>query len=262
MAGVIVEGCDGSGKTTLIRALRDKFHWPVVHVVQPGNPDILQMMKLIGCAPVIFDRFHWSPVAYGAALREGPELTPFDLWALDGMLMNRGFVNVYCETDIDTMLFNNKKEEQLWEAVRENASVRKIIHEYREFEHTSQVACYSYDYQVESTETLLVRMDLVKMMVGFEGPPGVQGHPRPTTWFVGDERADKGTKGITIPFYDVGISDKLVTGTLLHRALIENDLTWKNGVALSNSAREDLQAVYSQLEEPKIVVALGAIANK
>ena len=259
MPGIVVEGCDGSGKTTLIRVLRDYFHWPVVHVVQPHNPNILQMMKLIECSPVIFDRFHWSPVVYGEALREGPELTPYDLWALDGMLMNRGFINVYCETDIDTMLSNNAKEVQLWEAVRTKSSVKRIIHEYRMLELTSQLVCYSYDYKEETTDTLL---DLIKTMVGFEGPPGVQGHPKPTTWLVGDERADKGAKGISIPFYDVGISRQLVSGTLLYGALIENDLTWKNRVALSNSAGENLQTVYSQLEEPEVVVALGAVANK
>ncbi|KKL88115.1 hypothetical protein LCGC14_1927970 [marine sediment metagenome] len=257
MPGIVVEGCDGSGKTTLIRVLRDHFHWPVVHVVQPHNPDILQMMRLIECSPVIFDRFHWSPVVYGEALREGPELTPYDLWALDGMLMNRGFINVYCETDINTMLRNNVKEEQLWEAVRTKSSIKRIIHEYRMLEQTSQLTCYLYDYRAETTDTLL---DLIKTMVGFEGPRGVQGHPQPTTWFVGDERADKGAKGISIPFYDVGISDQLVTGTLLHRALIENDLTWNKRVALSNSAGEDLQTVYSQLGEPATVVALGRVA--
>ncbi len=123
----------------------------------------------------------------------------------------------------------------------------------------TQLTCYSYDYQKETTDTLL---DLIKATVGFEGPPGVQGHPRPITWLVGDERADKGTKGISIPFYDAEISDQLVSGTLLYGALMENDLTWKNRVALSNSAGENLQAVYSQLGEPEVVVALGAVADK
>ncbi|KKL08242.1 hypothetical protein LCGC14_2577830 [marine sediment metagenome] len=259
MAGIVVDGCDGSGKTTLIRTLRDYFHWPVVHVVQPHKPDILQMMKLIECAPVIFDRFHWSPVVYGAALRKGPELAPYDLWALDGMLMNRGFINVYCETDINTMLINNKKEEQLWEAVRKKSSVTRIVHEYRLLEQANQLICYSYDYQAETTDTLL---DLIRTMVGFEGPARVQGHPKPTTWFVGDERADKGRGGISIPFYDIGISNKLVSGTLLYQALVENNLTWNKRVALSNSAGEDLQTVYSQLGEPAMVVALGRVAAR
>ncbi|KKL08745.1 hypothetical protein LCGC14_2572770 [marine sediment metagenome] len=257
MAGVVVEGADGSGKTTLIRAIRDKFHWPVVHVVQPNNPDILQMIKLAECAPVVFDRFHLSPVVYGAALREGPELTLYDLWALDGLLMNKGFVVVYCETDLGTMLFNNSKEEQLWEAVRKPEPLKEIVDQYLAIlEQTSTFWCV-YDYKTISLGRSLATLESFTRP---EGPKGVLGHQQPDIWFVGDARADKGTRGLTLPFYDVGISDKLISGTLLHKALISNDLTWGSGVALSNSAGEDLRAVYSQLGEPAIVVALGRMA--
>lgn len=258
MSGVIVEGPDGSGKTTLIKAIRNRFYWPVVHVVQPGKPDIKQMLRLLECSPVVFDRFHWSPVAYGVALREGSELSPYDLWALEGLLMNKGYVTVLCLSDMGTMLANNKKEEQLFSEVREEKAMWKIVNQYSLLLLTCELPYFVYDYR---TDTLSNTLGFVDGNCLPEGPRGVLGNIRPKIWFVGDERADKGTKGISIPFYDVDIFDKLVSGTLFYRALQANDYTWQRGVALSNSAGEDLQKVYSELGEPRKVVALGAVAG-
>ncbi len=257
MPGIVVEGCDGSGKTTLIRALRDKFHWPVVHVVQPHDPNIRQMLSLVECAPVIFDRFQWSPVAYGEALRKGSELSKYDLWALDGLLMNKGFVTVYCETDMPTMVANNFREEQLFKEVRSPIMVKKIVREYRKLARSSDLACYYYNYQIDNLDTILER---IQNGVRPEGPSGVLGSRLPMRWFVGDERADKGNEGISIPFYDVGISEKLMSGTLLHKALNGAGISWSS-MALSNSAGEDLLAVYNQLGGPKKVIALGNVAR-
>ncbi len=258
MPGVVVEGPDGSGKTTLIKAIRNRFYWPVVHVVQPGKPDIKQMLKLLECSPIVFDRFHWSPVAYGVALREGPELSPYDLWALEGLLMNKGYATVLCLSDMDTMLANNRKEEQLWSEVREEKTKQRLVDQYSLLYLTRELPGMIYDY---GTTEVAKPLDFVAISSVDQGPSGVLGNTTPQIWLVGDERADKGAQGITIPFYDTGISNKLVSGTLLYEALRANGYTWERGVALSNSAGKNLRAVYSQLGEPATVVALGRVAQ-
>ena len=258
MSGVVVEGPDGSGKTSLVRELRNRLHYPVIHVVQPKRPNVTQMLQLLDCGPAIFDRFQWSPIAYGDALRDGPELSSYDLWALDGYLMSRGYVLLFCVTDVLTMLENNRKAPQLWEAVKNYAPLSKLVARYSRLYETSELRRFVFDYQKTETEEVI---SYVNAFAREAAPEHVLGHPRPKIWFVGDERADKGSKGVHVPFYDEGISDKLLSGTLLHRALTDAGLTWGRGVALSNSANVDLRAVYSALGEPERVVALGAAAN-
>ena len=252
-----MEGVDGSGKTTLIRALRDALHLPVVHVVQPRSPDIKQMLSFLDCGPIIFDRFHWSPVVYGKVLRDGPELSGYDLWALDGYLMSRGYVSILCVTDLETMLENNRNAPQLWEEVRKAEVLINLRDSYFNLHYSSELPRLFFDYRVEGIELV------IKAYTEFAkaaAPEHVLGHPKPDIWFVGDERADRGSNGIKIPFYGVGVSDKLLSGTLLYRALRDNGYTWGKGVALSNSAGVDLAKVYNELGEPKVVVSLGAAA--
>lgn len=258
MAGCIVEGPDGSGKTTLIRALRDSLHLPVVHVVQPKSPDIKQMLSFLDCGPIIFDRFSWSPVVYGTVLRDGPELSEYDLWALDGYLMSRGYISVLCVTDLERMLENNRSAPQLWNEVRRSKTLIKLRDEYLALHFKSELPRLLFDYQVDNLDSVVKSYET---LAGPAAPEHVLGHPRPEVWFVGDERADHGNNGIKIPFYGVGISDKLLSGTLLYQALQKAKLTWGRGVALSNSVNVDLREVYSALGEPKKVVALGAVAN-
>lgn len=146
MAGIIIEGPDGSGKTTLIRELLHTFQYPTIHVVQPGAPHILQMIKLIYASPVIFDRFHLSPVVYGKVLRDGPELKQDSVDLLEGLLLERGFVQIICLTRIETMLVNNQKEEQLWETVREVPVIEKLYEAYLLEASRTKIPTLLYDY--------------------------------------------------------------------------------------------------------------------
>lgn len=259
MAGVIIEGPDGAGKTSLIKKLQHDRGWPVAHVVQPVIPNVRQMLNLASCDPIIFDRYHWSPIVYGEVLRFGPELTPYDVWALEGHLMNRGFVVILCLTDPSTMRENNWKADQLWDAVREYDVVVKLRKGYQNLTSRTTLPLKTFNYQKHSFEMFDEFVETHSMP---SGPVNVLGHIKPDVWFVGDERADKGSKGITIPFYDIEIYGKLLSGTLLYKSLIDNGLTWDSGVALSNSAGEDLRLMYDQLGRPRQIVALGAVASK
>lgn len=258
MSGVVVEGPDGSGKTELIKRIQHGKKWPMVHVVQPSTPDVRQMLDLASCEPVLFDRYHWSPVVYGKVLRKGPELSDYDLWALEGHLINRGFVLVVCLTDGATMVENNLKEDQLWDEVRRMEVVGHLRDAYLHLMVSTDmpVKLFNYKRQADHQDTF----DFIEQHTTAPGPVDTLGHVKPDIWFVGDERKDLSGKGLSIPFYDTGIADKLLSGTLLYRALRDNHYTWRNKVALSNSAERPLRCDYERLGEPRVVVALGKVA--
>ena len=152
---MVVEGADGAGKTTLIRALRDYFGWPVVHVVQPNIPNVVQMHKLIQAGPVIFDRFHWSPQVYGEVLRDGPELSPVLYKGLESHLYREAYSVIYCQTDIDVMLENNKKAPQLWEEVKNYGLLTELLLVYGQMVCDSHLPVFTYEYQEGNPEQVI-----------------------------------------------------------------------------------------------------------
>jgi len=254
MPGIVVEGCDGAGKTTLIKALRNRLFWPTVHVVQPGRPDVQQMLKLLTCSPLIIDRFHLSPIVYGEALRDGPELTPYDVWALEGLLIAQGYTGILCSTDATTMMVNNLKVEQLWEATRELETVEKLDRLYHVAADSSLISFKHYDYQAPVT------LDDVG---GPAASIGYLGTNKPFVLLVGDEVNHRGPKLEEAPFYTQGNNGKLVGGTLLCEAMLLANLDWRvaglvNSVYLHQV--RDLAQLYEQLGRPR-VIALGNNAD-
>jgi thymidylate kinase len=263
VGGIVIEGPDGSGKTTLIDKLRRQttINWPIVHVVQPGVPDIRQMIALIKAGPIIFDRFHLSPIVYGEVLRAGPELDEHDRWALEGMLKARGFLTVICLTSVERMCLNNRAAEQMFESVREKEIVRRLLLGYLRsavdgFAHGVVV----FDYQVQSNA------DLIDYILNCDlgvAPEGVLGTPSPTRWLVGDERNDDDTLLEDVPFYAPCTGHILMGGSLLTRSFKRLGWTWDT-TALSNSVlggkEVDLAGVYKRLGEPRVVIALGKVA--
>lgn len=256
MAGVIVEGVDGAGKTTLIRYLRDHTFWPVCHVVQPYEPNVPQMLELAACAPVIFDRFHLSPVVYGEVLREGPELDRYDLWGIEGFLKGRGYELIWCDTSVNTMVNNNRKEEQLWELTREGEVVAKLSSAYAKTFSRSELSKHFYNYEAQHPGSTLG-------LATTELPLGIQGTGYPTIWIVGDEKQQT-REGVMeyLPFYTPHVGDQLLSGTLLQRSMDKLGWDWR-WVAMSNSAINGavvpLREWYNLLE-PSIVISLGGEA--
>lgn len=126
-AGYVIEGPDGGGKTYLARLLRNRLYWPVIQVVQPFEPNIEQMRALLKVGPVIFDRYHLSPVTYGDVLRQGRELSQEQEEGFNVLLKNNNYTLVICITDVDTMLENNGRADQLWNEVRERDVLERLI---------------------------------------------------------------------------------------------------------------------------------------
>lgn len=113
---VIVEGVDGSGKTTLCRRIQHQAFgvsdpglargsWKIVPV---GPPEVQEgfMARYVHQASlvlkdglhVIYDRFHYGDHAYGTEFRGGTnDLLPHEWEALEELLLTMGAVVILCE---------------------------------------------------------------------------------------------------------------------------------------------------------------------
>lgn len=243
---IVVEGIDGSGKTTLANALGEKLGWPVLHWANPGRTDATKLLPFLLNGPTILDRGHLTPQVYGEVLRGKPDLPPYDFWALSGVLKAKGCVTILCDVDLETAWANVRSRPALFEITR--AQLARLQGAFRALD------LPRFDYR-EGVE-------VIPFAAPVEAPAGVVGSPRPSVWLVGDEKARYGPLE-EVPFYAEGVAEQLLSGTLLHRAMTTAGLTWE-GSALSNSrlwGRDvDLAEVYERLGRPERTVALGNVA--
>ena len=85
--GIIIEGSDCSGKTTLIEALKDRLghlDWQIINVGhEPTNQFDRYMSLYINSDKVIFDRGHFSEIVYGHLWRGGHGMSHQECSLLD-----------------------------------------------------------------------------------------------------------------------------------------------------------------------------------
>lgn len=114
--GIIVEGPDCSGKSSLVRRLKAELSggWDVL---QMGHKDGDQFKRYLGvylqADRLLLDRSHFSEVVYGDLCRGGRHFAPWERALLDG-IAEHDFVTVLCTAPVS----------QLWERYRTmNAAV-------------------------------------------------------------------------------------------------------------------------------------------
>lgn len=102
MPGIIVEGGDQQGKSTLVKKLQRHYGWPSIHFVKPKdekfdhNSDYLMGSGLNSCG-LLYDRSFLSEMAYGTALRGGSEIGAERFVMYDQVFASRRFMLVLCE---------------------------------------------------------------------------------------------------------------------------------------------------------------------
>jgi thymidylate kinase len=119
MKRIIVEGIDGSGKSTLISELRSEFHFllPVVNDKQSEQnfnewwPYQLEVEYQPGIIP-IHDRFYYSELVYGPVIRGslvGDRKVHIDV---RNQLRKEAFL-IYCRPTLANIIKDSKTNEQM-----------------------------------------------------------------------------------------------------------------------------------------------------
>lgn len=102
---IIIEGPDGSGKTTLANLLSKQTGYPVIHRSQPkSEEEKAQMMQsyvdvIKSGRNAIFDRCWYSEMVYGPIMRDASVISYKEMYELERMLAKKGALIIHCTDD-------------------------------------------------------------------------------------------------------------------------------------------------------------------
>lgn len=99
---LILEGPDGSGKTTLAEQLQRQTGYQLLHRTQPKNEEDKKRMMdeyvqvLKAGKNVIMDRAWYSELVYGPVMRDTSVLTYPQMYELEKLAAKNGAIVIYC----------------------------------------------------------------------------------------------------------------------------------------------------------------------
>jgi len=101
---VIIDGCDGVGKSTIAAHIEEQMRWLVRHAdYQPDVTDVYEYYRsvLSDAKDTAFDRSFTSEVVYGVTLRERSRLRPDQTQMLVELVAahHGGFIHVHATPD-------------------------------------------------------------------------------------------------------------------------------------------------------------------
>ena len=92
---ILVEGADGSGKTTLVNQLNEYFPTLRINMGNDHIPDFYDNLTCMG-EDIVLDRSFITDVVYRLALDDGKETDGIDIFYIEHILLDS--VVVYCKT--------------------------------------------------------------------------------------------------------------------------------------------------------------------
>ena len=124
----IIEGADGTGKTTLANYLSKATGFPIKHRSKPKNEEERQEMyknyleDIKSSKGVIWDRAFYSEMVYGPVMRDKSYIDKSQMIEFEILLAKHGAVIIFCDTCMDSSWDNmqNRGEDYI---------VAKCVHE-------------------------------------------------------------------------------------------------------------------------------------
>lgn len=147
---VVLEGPDGSGKTTLAEALgREGYEY--AHCGAPEKPAFYYYMDGLRSTqgPTVMDRFHVGSYVYGTAFRHMDDLSDYERWTLEGTVLGQGGVMIYTCPPAHVTAKNlergpDNEEATIYEVPEKQLEIRQLYEHF--MSRRTQLPLINYDY--------------------------------------------------------------------------------------------------------------------
>lgn len=259
---IVLEGCDGAGKSKLAGTLCDRYDLKYHHEGPPPRKipplehyaGVLEShrwsIKRGEIKGVVFDRFAMGERVYGPIYRNEDRFSDHE-WKLFTRLLNAAdALHIICNPPFEVCVKNwQRRADQ--EMVKDVEVLRRIYDTYMLMSKDEWVIHWLYDYTDPSSLNELEGM----LSLGWDPlSPGVIGHPKARFLFIGEMGAKANAFTADLPFFG-----SVNSSGYLNRA-IEDAQFREDEIALVNALRHDSQVP----EWPKDVVhiALGRVAEQ
>lgn len=218
---IVIEGVDGSGKTTLARQLeREGYRYRHHGKPAPGE-DLFQTYTyaiLRARGKTVFDRLHLGETVYGPVVRGVSQLQAYDVALLDRLITARGGITIICSPPYAVSRGNwqvRLEGEMLQDLSSYTAVYGKYVKHadnpyYGLYDYTNRVGVESWQYQNDSL------------------PPGYLGYPGAKLLVVGERVNPRKTGYRDLPFYDRGGCSRFLTEALYETGFKECELVFTN----------------------------------
>jgi predicted ATPase len=256
MSVIILEGPDGSGKTTLANHLVNCYGFKYEHEKQPKatwtSRDLfshyVQTLYRAQRArqPVVLDRHYLGETIYGPVMRNRSLLTAGQVILIERLVRAGGTRVIVCLPPWGTVVAN-------WQAkqcdyVTQPEKLRDIYERYlHEFTSSHDQLLESYDYTRGHEIMLSSRLKL---------PPGVIGSPTADVLLVG-ERVNTNLTSTDWAFFAETGSSGFLNQTIIRAGLTEDRIALVNAFPPHEHDSKNLVDIITHLPKLRHIIALG-----
>lgn len=257
---IILEGPDGSGKTTLAKQLSANYAYEYVHFGPPTSDNVLETYAtalydaLNGEDDVVFDRLHVGERIYGKIVRDNDKLTRHGEVLMNRLMKATDTLLVFCLPEYEVSYANWKRRHRT-ELVKDHVDYGLVYAGYNDRAFSPMYAWAArYDYmKMGLDEACSVLHHLKRPLATL--PEGVIGDPRARYLFIGDVANQR---YLDLPFFALNNCSGYLNDCLEDAGFTEDNVAFTNARYLDKTPR-NLRAIWDAMGKPK-VCALGSQA--
>lgn len=242
---IIIEGADKTGKTTLAKAIADRFGYRYHHSGPPkGHPadeyiDFLLNLK----RPTVCDRFHLGELVYGPMFRGKIGISPLELLTIERVLRLKQTILIHAVTSIE--LANKRLKVSTQKEMVDNArnvTAAELFKDVVRQSNVSPILQYDGSTKQQLNKMLITIERMLEERKVASGPyTGIGTITGPKLVVVG-EQVNHNVTWRGLPF-DKGLSSEFLADVFNTAGLVENRLYICNADKLT---REEAIALHTE----------------